>query len=630
MQSIVRCAAFWMILIIASGMVLPMSAQGRFFSYAKFLTGPPSTLELFDVTVNATTGEVSINGMDSQAPSDPFTWIWGDGTIEEGWFPGVHTFADMTRNYHVRVIANYVGGGHDTAETIVRFVPPAITPVALPPATAAYVPSSMITLGTHLYAPPTGLVPFDDSYFQLIPRATVEYILSAAAAVEMEFTNNDVYRYNGKFEQYLFRDPSAGGAYSLWFTDPVSFGAGNGYISQTIGYSSLFHEMGHNFTLNTPSTYYYGGRIDGQANAIFSETMAQIYQHAAGYELVNRYLDYGLSEELMVEIRQDVVKTFNVLRGFYEEYVSAGKPYASWNIEATPQDETIGTFMTLAYKFCEHAEQQDLGYARPLKRMMTLLQLFDVDMASQYAQGSNTPEASTYRSTLMVAAISFAFQTDLRAEFRALNFPIDDDIYIELYDSPVPVELMSFDARAGKSSVILCWKTATEVNNYGFEIERRNISTDPAPASWMKIGFLEGKGATNAPMDYRFVDRTPGIGRCAYRLKQLDRNGAFTYSAAVEVDVSLTPGDQHCLSQNYPNPFNPVTEISFVVHDALPATLTVYDMLGREVAVLFDARTQADVPYRFAFDASRIPSGVYYYRLQTPGLTEVKKMTVTK
>jgi hypothetical protein len=629
MQPYVRCVAFWMFLFIASGMFSPVSGQGRFFSYAKYLTGPPSTLELFEVTVNKTTGEVSINGSDSQAPGDPFTWIWGDGTSEDGWFPSSHTYADVSRNYHVCVIAHYAGGARDTADAIVRFVPPVITPITLPPATAAHVPSSMVALGARLYSVPSGLVPFDDSYFQSIPRATVEYILSVAAAMEMDCTNDDVYRYGGKFEQYMFRDPLAVGAYSLWFTDPVSFGAGNGYISETIGYSSLFHEMGHNFTLNTPAAYYYGGRIDGQANAIYSETMAQIYQHAAGYELVNRYLDYGLPEEMMVDIRQDVVNTVKVLRSYYEQYVSGGMPYTSWNIEATPQDEAIGTFMTLAYKFCEHAEQKDIGYAQPLKRMMTLLQLFDADMASQYAQGSNTPEASTYRSTLMVAALSFAFETDLRTEFRALNFPIDDAVYNDLYNTALPVELISFDGRVKNRSVVLFWKTATEENNYGFDIERRAVALGGAPASWERIGFSEGKGTCKVSTVYSFVDAAPHLGRCAYRLKQVDRDGRFSYSETVDVNVPLAPRD-YGLSQNYPNPFNPATEITFVVQEAGPATLTAYDVLGREVAVLFDAHVQADGRYHVLFDASRISSGIYYYHLQAPGINEVKKMTVMK
>ena len=60
----------------------------------------------------------------------------------------------------------------------------------------------------------------------------------------------------------------------------------------TIEWSSFMHEMGHNFTLNSPADYYYGGKIDGNANAIFSESLAQIFQHATAFEIINNYSDY--------------------------------------------------------------------------------------------------------------------------------------------------------------------------------------------------------------------------------------------------------------------------------------------------------------------------------------------------
>jgi uncharacterized protein (TIGR03437 family) len=107
--------------------------------------------------------------------------------------------------------------------------------------------------------------------------------------------------------------------------------------------------------------------------------------------------------------------------------------------------------MTIAYKFCENAENEGLGYRGPLKRMLKLLQLFDQDMQKRYDQRNNTQAAATFRSTLMVAALSFAFSKDLRAEFRNLNFPIDDQTYNALYQraaatipSPAVVSAASF------------------------------------------------------------------------------------------------------------------------------------------------------------------------------------------
>jgi hypothetical protein len=196
------------------------------------------------------------------------------------------------------------------------------------------------------------------------------------------------------------------------------------------------HEMGHNVSLNSPAGYYSGRWIGGNANAIYSESMAQIFAHATAYHLLNRYQGYGISDSLAADIEYSVLSSMRTVRRFYEEYLSTGRPFASWNDPSTPVDETISTFMTIAYKFFEHVELDSSGCIIPLKRMMALLQTFNEDMKVSYNPQNNTTEAETFRSTLMVAALSYAFQMDLREEFRELNFPIDDAVYNELYYSP--------------------------------------------------------------------------------------------------------------------------------------------------------------------------------------------------
>ena len=190
--------------------------------------------------------------------------------------------------------------------------------------------------------------------------------------------------------------------------------------------------MGHNVSLNSPATFHYGGRIDGSANAIFSETMAQIFAHATSYRIINDYTAFGIESALSKEIELSARASIQGVRNSYDQFVAAGAPFTSWNDPVTPHDETFGTFMTLAFKFFEQAELAENGYEQPLMRMMKMLQLFDEDMAANYAQHSNTVETETYRSTLMVAALSYAFETDLRDEMRALNFPVDDQIHQHL------------------------------------------------------------------------------------------------------------------------------------------------------------------------------------------------------
>ena len=523
----------------------------------------------------------------------------------------------MTINYIVKVTANYSGGETDEAEVLVRFVPPTIIPITLSDIITVHIPDEDVALGTRLfpgYTPPLQLTFFDDNYFNDIPRTTLEYILSVAATIQRDFVNDNTYLFEDKFEEFMFRDPVFGGAYSLWFTDPVAFGVGDIFMQETIDYSSLFHEMGHNFTLNTPGTFYFGGRIDGNANAIYSESMAQIFQHATGYEIVNNYDDYGLSMDLMMDIKQQVIRTIKFVRDEYDLYILNNKPFTSWNDPSTEVDETMLTFMTIAYKFCEHAEISGEGYLLPLQRMMSLLQGFCQEWMNSYDQLNNNATADEFRSTLMVKALSEAFQTDLREEFRDLNFPVSDQIY-----NALPVELVSFTGTAVlPSSIRLNWQTATEVNNYGFEVERK--SSD----NWQKIGFVQGNGNSNSLKEYSYLDKYPiGVSKFQYRLKQMDNDGQYEYSNVIEVDIRLL--DKFTLEQNYPNPFNPSTKISWQSPVSSWQTLKVYDALGSVVATLVDEYKNAG-SYEVEFNASYLASGIYYYQLRCGHFISTKKL----
>jgi hypothetical protein len=83
------------------------------------------------------------------------------------------------------------------------------------------------------------------------------------------------------------------------------------------------------------------------------------------------------------------------------------------------------------------------------------------------------------------------------------------------------------------------------------------------------------------------------------------------------------------LHQNYPNPFNPSTTISYDLPERSRVKLTVYNLLGQEVATLVNAE-QEPGRYSINFDASGLPSGVYFYTLQTPYFTKTNKMVLVK
>ena len=186
---------------------------------------------------------------------------------------------------------------------------------------------------------------------------------------------------------------------------------------------------------------------------------------------------------------------------------------------------------------------------------------------------------------------------------------------------PIPVELKSFTAVAGNKQIELSWSTSTELNNRGFEIERR------IDGNFKYIGFVEGNGTTTEQNNYSYTDKNLSDGKYSYRLKQIDFDGSYEYSNVIETELKSL--DAYILEQNYPNPFNPATKIIWQSPVDGRQTLKVYDVLGNEVATLKDEYKPAGV-YEVAFDASQLSSGIYFYVLTTDGFVQSKKMLLLK
>jgi photosystem II stability/assembly factor-like uncharacterized protein len=197
-------------------------------------------------------------------------------------------------------------------------------------------------------------------------------------------------------------------------------------------------------------------------------------------------------------------------------------------------------------------------------------------------------------------------------------------------DAALPVELSSFTAKILKSGgVQLSWRTETEVSNYGFDVERLQNYNIEKLQDWEKIGFVEGHGNSNSPKDYSFKDNNAGYGKYAYRLKQIDTDGQFEYSKVIEVDAGNIP-DGFVLEQNYPNPFNPTTTIKFAVAETQKAELKVFDVLGNEVASLFNGVAEGGKIYERELNGENLSSGIYFYRLETEQKVENRKMILLK
>jgi hypothetical protein len=196
-------------------------------------------------------------------------------------------------------------------------------------------------------------------------------------------------------------------------------------------------------------------------------------------------------------------------------------------------------------------------------------------------------------------------------------------------DYPLPVELSMLNVECRMNSVDLRWKTETEVNNYGFEVEKKLVSSTSLIVNhWLNLGFVAGAGNSNTPLNYSFTDSSLSPGRYAYRIKQIDLDGTFNYTDAVEVEVGVAK--EFLLGQNYPNPFNPTTTISFTLAEDGLTTLKVFDILGREVAVLVNEELKAGTLHKVTFNASQLASGMYFYTLSAGDYSNLKKFILIK
>ncbi len=190
--------------------------------------------------------------------------------------------------------------------------------------------------------------------------------------------------------------------------------------------------------------------------------------------------------------------------------------------------------------------------------------------------------------------------------------------------NPLPVELVSFSGVIENNAIVLRWKTATELNSYGFEIERK---LKDCGCGWEKVGFITASGNSNSPRNYEIKDFVHTTGSYQYRLKMVDNDGKFDYSK--EVNINVANPLKYELMQNYPNPFNPITTIKYAIPEAGKVTLKIISLLGEQVEELINEEKQAGF-YQVEFDASKLSSGVYFYKLESNNFTQTKKLSVIK
>ena len=188
--------------------------------------------------------------------------------------------------------------------------------------------------------------------------------------------------------------------------------------------------------------------------------------------------------------------------------------------------------------------------------------------------------------------------------------------------TPNPVQLTSFTAHVKDQAAVLRWRTATELNNFGFEIERSEEGR-----SWERIGFIPGAGTSSSPRSYDYTDHDiPRSGALRYRLRQVDRDGSFEYSPIVHVSPGLS--SLQGITGSFPSPASSRTTVNYTVTTSGSMSLTLHDLAGREVMRVADTNVEAGA-YSAMLDVQALPRGMYFLRMSQTGATHVHPLIVT-
>lgn len=196
--------------------------------------------------------------------------------------------------------------------------------------------------------------------------------------------------------------------------------------------------------------------------------------------------------------------------------------------------------------------------------------------------------------------------------------------------NPLPIKLGSFEVRLGddQKSARVEWVTFTELENYGFLVERLSPGQEDHDENWKQITFVEGNGFSTSIQNYSYTDlHLNEAGTYSYRLRQIDYNGAFEVFGPINLFFSSP--EEVAIRGNYPNPFNPSTRIEYQIPEQARVRLQIYDVLGRMILNLVDTRQNAG-RYTVIFDASNLASGMYFARLVTEQSNVTHKMLLVK
>jgi len=343
------------------------------------------------------------------------------------------------------------------------------------------------------------------------------------------------------------------------------------------------------------------------------------------------YDNSGTDTGEFIEIALENANTYNLSDFTITLYNgSNGKKYNSKTLDNFTQGITNNNITLFYYDYPSNGIQNGSPDGVAIDYQGTLIQFLSYEGTFTATDGPANGVTSTdigvseNSSTPIGQSLQLSGNGTQYSDFT-WNSPAPETKGTQNNNQALPVELTTFSASIVNNSVELKWQTATEVNNYGFYVERKSSF---AKAPWKELGFVNGHGNSNSPKEYSFIDKTAGSsGKYFYRLKQVDVDGQFEYSPEIEVAIGAPAKFE--LSQNYPNPFNPTTNIKFALPEAGNVKLAVYNLLGQKVADLVNRSMEAGF-HNITFNGSNLTSGIYIYRLEAGNNVMIRKMQLVK
>jgi hypothetical protein len=223
-----------------------------------------------------------------------------------------------------------------------------------------------------------------------------------------------------------------------------------------------------------------------------------------------------------------------------------------------------------------------------------------------------------------------------KTQFAPAYWVLDSNAEMTETTSPVQLDAVLLTADLiSPTKVNISWRAATEVGVKQYVLERR-VGTYGA---FEKVLTIEAKHGVKSPKrgasiiarsSYSVSEDLPKLNgdiELYYRLASIGFNEKDPITCSEPINLEYGSDRDVFVEQNDPNPFNPITNIAFRTSKSTTVRLSIFDIIGREVAVLFNGKSEPG-RHVYSLDATNWPGGIYFYKVRTPRTTVTRKMVL--